>query len=181
MKIYAETERLILREMVAEDAPAFFEMDSDPLVHIYLGNNPITTIEQAKSTIANIRKQYGDFGIGRWAAIEKSSGEFIGWTGLKFVDYKENEHTNYYDVGYRFMPKYWGKGYATESAKVSIKYGFETMGLEEIIGTTHVDNHASRNALEKCGLKFIETFDWKGNQCNWLKITKSEWEEQRSK
>ena len=65
MKIYAETERLVLRAFVEEDAISFFEMDSDPLVHIYLGNNPITTIEQAASTIADIRKQYVDFGLGR--------------------------------------------------------------------------------------------------------------------
>ncbi|MFZ1359725.1 MAG: GNAT family N-acetyltransferase [Saprospiraceae bacterium] len=181
MKIYAETERLVLRAFVEEDAISFFEMDSDPLVHIYLGNNPITTIEQAASTIANIRKQYVDFGIGRWAVIEKCSGAFIGWSGLKFIDYKDNEHINFHDVGYRLMPKYWGKGYATESAKVSIKYGFEAMNLEEIIGTNHVDNLASRKALEKCGLKFVETFDWKGNQCNWFKITKSEYEDEHNK
>nr|WP_287425301.1 GNAT family N-acetyltransferase [Candidatus Brachybacter algidus] len=54
------------------------------------------------------------------------------------------------------MPKYWGKGYATESAKVYIKYGFEAMNLEEIIGTNHVDNLASRKALEKCGLKLLK-------------------------
>ena len=177
MKIYAETDRLILREILPSDAESFYELDSDPAVHTFLGNNPIKTLDEAHETITRIRQQYKDFGIGRWAAIEKSSGDFIGWTGLKYIDYEDNNHINFHDVGYRLIPRFWGKGYATESAKAAIQYGFETMKLEEIIGTTHIDNKASRNALEKCGLKFIETFEWKGNQCNWLKITKTEWSE----
>jgi ribosomal-protein-alanine N-acetyltransferase len=78
MKVFIETERLILRELVPIDAEGMFELDSDPLVHTYLGESPITTIEQAKANIALIRKQYVDNGIGRWALIEKQTGNFMG-------------------------------------------------------------------------------------------------------
>jgi [ribosomal protein S5]-alanine N-acetyltransferase len=177
MKIFAETERLILREIVSDDAEAFFEMDADPEVHRFLGNNPVKTIEQTKEAIQRIRSQYDTFNIGRWAAIEKSSGRFVGWTGLKYITEPKNGKVNFYDVGYRLNKKYWGKGYATESAKASLQYGFEQLGLKEIIGTAHVDNHASRKALLKCGLKYVETFDYPlGFKCDWFKITCEDWQ-----
>ena len=180
MKIVVETERLILREFLLTDAEAFFEMDSNPEVHRYLGNKPIRTIDEAITVIKNIRQQYIANGIGRWAAIEKLSGEFIGWSGLKFITEVENNHINFYDVGYRLAPNYWGKGYATESGKAALQYGFEQMDLKEIIGTANVENTKSRRALEKCGLKFIEKFSYKEEIiCDWLKITKQEWENRK--
>ncbi len=173
MKI--ETERLILREFLPTDDEDMFEMDSNPEVHRYLGNNPVTDIEQVRGYIANIRQQYIDHGIGRWAVMEKASGKVIGWAGLKFITEVENNHTHFHDVGYRLNQKYWGKGYATESAKAAIKYGFEEMQLTEIIGSANVHNTQSRKALEKCGLTFVEQFYWKDILCDWLKITKEEW------
>lgn len=175
VKIFAETDRLILRELLETDVDGMFELDSDPEVHRYLGNNPVTTKEEIKSVIQFVRKQYVDNGIGRWAIIEKSSGDFVGWAGLKFITETINNHTNFYDVGYRLKKKHWGKGYATETAKISIEYCFTTMNKNEIIGITHVDNQKSRHALEKAGLRFIEKFEHKDMTCNWFKITKDEW------
>ncbi len=176
MKIFAETERLILREMLPTDEAFMFELDADPEVHKYLGNKPVKSIEEVREVIRFIRQQYIDYGIGRWAVIEKLSGDFIGWSGLKFITQIENNHSKYHDVGYRLIRKYWGKGFATESAKAALQYGFKEMGLHEIIGSAHVENIKSRRALEKCGLTFIEKFDYKGLSCDWLKITKEEWE-----
>src|SRR5918993_1172509 len=96
-----ETERLILREFLPSDDEGMFELDSNPEVHKYLGENPSHTIEQAREMIANIRQQYAENGIGRWAAIEKETGNFIGWSGLKFIREYENNRIHYYDVGYR--------------------------------------------------------------------------------
>lgn len=174
MKI--ETERLLLRELLPTDAEAMFEMDSNPEVHKYLGNNPVTDIEQVRGYIESIREQYSNNGIGRWAVVEKESGKVIGWAGLKFITEIENGHTHFYDVGYRLNQQYWGKGYATESANAAIKYGFEELGLTEIIGSANVENIKSRKALEKCGLTFVETFYWNDILCDWLCITKEEWE-----
>ncbi len=176
MKFHIETERLILRELQQSDADAFFEMDSSVEVHKYLGNNPIKTIEHIYDVIANIHQQYLDNGIGRWATIEKSSGTFIGWSGLKFRRDEENNHINFYDVGYRLHPNYWSKGYATESCKAALEYGFKTLNSNKIIGTTNEENKASRRVLEKCGLKFVEKFMWKEIKCDWLEITKEEWQ-----
>lgn len=180
MEFHIETDRLILRELRESDAADFFEMDSNPDVHRYLGNKPITSMEQALAPIHAIRQQYDDNGIGRWATIEKSSGKFTGWSGLKFIK-EDNGRTNFHDVGYRFMPQYWGKGYATESALAALQYGFEILNLETIIGTAHEENIASRKALERCGLKFVEQFMWNDIKCDWLEITKADWERKNSK
>ena len=85
MKIFAETKRLILREILLTDIDGMFELDSDPEVHRYLGNKPVSDKDQIIKVINFIRQQYLDNGIGRWAIIDKKTNNFIGWTGLKFV------------------------------------------------------------------------------------------------
>lgn len=180
MKFHIETERLILRELQIGDLQAWFEMDSDPKVHKYLGNEPVKNFEQIENVFQYIQQQYTENGIGRWACIEKSSGNFIGWTGLKYIKEYENNHINFYDLGYRLNPEYWGKGYATESCKASLAYGFGTMNLHEIIGMVNEENKASRRVLEKGGLTFVEQFMWNDLKCDWLKITAKEWKTIRS-
>jgi len=175
MEIFVETERLILREITPEDEVGLFQLDSDSDVHRYLGNKPVDNIEQIREVIKFIRQQYIDNGIGRWAIIEKATNNFIGWTGLKLVTEQTNNHINYYDLGYRLIKKYWGQGYATETAKATLDFGFDKLRLNEIFAITDIGNRNSKNVLEKVGLKFIETFDYDGVQHNWYKIDKNEW------
>jgi len=154
MTIFAETKHLILREIVPEDTGDMFRLDSDPKVHKYLGKQPIHCKHKALYYINYIRMQYDTYGIGRWAAIEKSSGDFIGWTGLKLnFENEMNGHTNFYDIGYRFMPQYWGKGYATESSIAARDYFFEYFPNQKLIGMAELENLASCRILEKIGLE----------------------------
>ncbi|NDI98284.1 GNAT family N-acetyltransferase [Flavobacterium sp. LaA7.5] len=165
-----QSERLCYRELDASDDEAMFALDSDPEVHTYLGNNPLTDIEQSRAHIKNIRQQYQDNGIGRMAVILKVTNEFIGWAGLK-LESNVNGHDKFYDVGYRFMKKYWGNGYATEAALFFVNYGFNELKLEKINACAMVGHIASRRALEKSGLKFIEDFDYgDGEICAWYEI-----------
>jgi len=152
-----------------------FQLDSDPEVHRYLGNKPVENKGQIIAMINFIRQQYVDYGIGRWAIVDKESNNFIGWTGLKLVREFTNSHINYYDLGYRLIQKYWGKGFATEAAKASIDYGFEKLNLNEIYAMADCENIKSNNVLTKNGLKFIVTFDLDGIRHNWYKIDKIEW------
>ena len=113
--------------------------------------------------------------------IEKASGEFMGWTGLKYCTEMRNDRINYYDIGYRMIKRYWGKGYATESAIPSLEYGFDTMNLSLINATADMNNLASRRVLEKCGLRHIGVYnDDEGHPSAWLEITKDEWKRQLS-
>ncbi|MFY8021408.1 MAG: GNAT family N-acetyltransferase [Bacteroidia bacterium] len=175
MKVFVETERLYMREMVQEDAAAFFEMDSDPQVHIYLGNNPIKTIEESRDIIEFVRKQYEENGIGRWSLIEKESGNYIGWGGLKLLKELTNGHINILDVGYRLNKKYWNQGYASESAQASLKYGFEVLKAQAIYASAHHENKASRAVLEKSGLVKNGQYKWEGIPCDWFEISREKW------
>ena len=172
MKIFAETDRLILRELLPTDAEGMFEMDGDPEVHLYLGNKLAKSIEQSIAEIEFIRKQYIENGIGRWAVIEKATGNFVGWSGLKLIKESTNSHINYYDLGYRFSKRFWGKGYATETAIAARDYGFNELNLNEIIGIADIDNLGSIHVLEKVGLKRISIFDYHGIKHHWMKIEK---------
>lgn len=176
MKIYLETERLILRELRESDIDGIFELDSNEKVHEYLGKNPIKTKEQALTNIQFIRTQYKELGIGRFACIEKASGDFIGWSGLKFntgEKEKLNGHQDFIDIGYRFIPKYWGKGYGYESAVACLEFGFNQMNYNTIYGAADVDNIGSNKILSKIGLQFVNEFTYKDVKVNWYKLNKS--------
>jgi [ribosomal protein S5]-alanine N-acetyltransferase len=167
-----QTPRLLLRELIPSDDKGMFELDANPEVHTYVGKNPITTIQQARDAIAFIRQQYIDNCIGRWAVLDKETNAFMGWAGLKLYKTEANGHSNFYELGYRFIQKYWSKGYATEAAKAMIDYGFIEIGLTEIYAMTDIENKASRHVLEKCGMSYIEDFDLEGQACAWFKISK---------
>jgi ribosomal-protein-alanine N-acetyltransferase len=183
VKFYIETERLILRDIQETDLEGIFELDSNPLVHQYLGNNPIKTKENAGEIIQFIQQQYNNLGIGRFAAIEKSSGDFIGWSGLKLNTGKKealNGKTEFYDIGYRFIPRYWGKGYASESAIATLDFGVNKLNIEIICGAAEIENIASNKVLQKIGLKFINKFDFEGVQANWYELKNRDYEKTMS-
>ncbi len=178
MRFYIETPRLVLREIRMEDTEGLFRLDSDPLVHKYLGNQPIGKIEEAEQVVNIIREQYENNGIGRWATIEKVSGAFIGWSGLKFIREEDNGHSNFYDVGYRLIPEFWGKGYATEACRAALDFGFNNFDMEKIVGTANELNAASIRVLSKCGLEYKNQFMWQDIKCNWMEISREAHEKQ---
>lgn len=176
MRVFAETQRFILRELLPSDTDGMYALDSDPEVLKYLGNKPISTKQKAAETIEFVRQQYLDHGIGRWAIICKENNEFVGWSGLKFVTVETNKHINYYDLGYRLLKKYWGQGIATETALASLDFAFNKLNLEEVFASAHIENAASNTVLQKIGFRFLQTFEYDGLPCNWYRITKEEWE-----
>lgn len=170
-KIILETERLILREIISEDAEAFFLMDSNPEVVKYVGVKPLTDISQSIEIVENIKNQYTEYGVGRWAVIRKEDNKIIGWSGLKFIKEIDN-HQNIHDLGYRFTPEYWGKGYATESSVAVLNYGFNNMKLDKIYAYADVENKASNHVLKKLGFEEKGTFIDEGDNCFWFELKK---------
>ena len=156
MKLILKTERFILREINDQDLPDILSMNSDPEVLKYLHEIPLKDLAHAKAIVEqHIYPQY-EQGLGRWAVVEKSTGLFTGWCGLKFrPELKET------DLGYRFLKSSWGKGTGQETAKAVLDYGFNTLKLKTITGRAHVDNLASQKILEKIGMHFMceETVD----------------------
>lgn len=177
MNVFVETERLLLRELLPSDLEGMFELDSDPRVHQFLGNRPVTEKRQSLEMIEYVRRQYVEHGIGRWAVAEKATGQFMGWCGFKLVKDRINGRTDYYDLGYRFIQRYWGQGYASESARAALNYGFESLRLEEIIGAAQVANQASNRILQKLGFRLMEEFTYDHAVCNWYELKRRDWED----
>ncbi len=174
MKVYIETDRLLLRDIEESDAAGIFALDSDPEVHQYLGNHPITSMQQAEEMICLIRQQYVDKGVGRWAVIDKASNEFVGWSGLKY-ELNLRKEFSYFDLGFRLRPKYWGQGIATESARESLKFGFTKMNLTQICAAADIANFASNAVLKKVGLQFKEVFQYEEIPVNWYVLNREDW------
>lgn len=158
MKLILETERLLLRELNVGDAESFYALNLNENVIRYTGDSSFESIEEAARFLQNY-KNYETNGYGRWAVIDKSSDAFLGWCGLKYS--KDAGET---DIGFRFFEHYWNKGYATESAKACLDYGFQKLGLKTIVGRAMADNLASIKVLEKLGLVFEKEFDFDGRK-----------------
>jgi [ribosomal protein S5]-alanine N-acetyltransferase len=170
MNLILETDRLLMREFLFEDANALFEMDNNPKVHEFLGNNPVSTIDQVNEYIENVRNQYIKNGIGRFSILLKETNEVIGWAGLKFITEPENNHVNFYDIGYRLQEKYWRKGYALEAAKAWLDYGFNAMNIKTMYASAQVDNLGSNAILQKIGMQQNGQFYYDDLLCNWYEM-----------
>ncbi|MDW9380438.1 GNAT family N-acetyltransferase [Chryseobacterium sp. JV558] len=164
-----ETERLILRKLEDTDFERLFLMDSDPEVMEYL-ETPAVTVEDSKKMIGIIQKQYEENGVGRLAVIEKESGLMIGWSGLKLLRQPVNGFVNTLDLGYRFIPEFWGKGYAWEAAKASLNYGFRTLNAETIYAYANTGNTGSNHILKRLGFDNKGEFEDSDTKCFWYEL-----------
>lgn len=174
MTIILETSRLILRAIEKTDATGLFELDSHPEVHKFIGTKPLTKLEQAVEVIDKLQQQYKENGIGRYAVIDKVSNDFLGWSGFKFWRTPLNNKINFYELGYRFIPKYWGKGYATESAQAWVNYAFEAFPIKALYAITDPLNYNSKNVLKKVGFQEMAEIDYEGELTSWFELERGE-------
>jgi len=151
-----ETPRLILRNWTDQDYDALLAICSDPKVMEYF---PATlTAAETKGFLSRLQKSYTEKGYTYFAAEHRESGDVVGFIGLADQKYK-SPFTPATDIGWRLLPKYWGKGLATEGAKACLKFAFETAALKEIIAVATVSNLPSIRVMEKIGLKEWGYFD----------------------
>jgi RimJ/RimL family protein N-acetyltransferase len=155
---HIETERTFLRKLSVEDARDFYGLNLDQEVLKYTGDKPFENIKTAKDFLINY-DQYERYRVGRLAVIEKKTSKFIGWCGLKY-----NSDTDEYNIGFRFFKQYWNKGFATETAKKCLNYGFNDLKIQRIIGRAMKENIASIKVLEKMGMTFKDTFAFDEHQ-----------------
>ncbi len=158
MRIIIETSRLILREITPDDAQNFYELNLNPRVIQFTGDSAFVSIDESKNFLQNYL-DYQKNGFGRWAVIEKTTNEFLGWCGLKH-DSEKNET----DIGFRFFEKHWNKGFATESAKACLDYGFKELQLQSIVGRAMKNNLASIKVLEKIGMSYQKEINFSGKE-----------------
>lgn len=144
-----ETKRLHLRPPVLTDADNLFQLNSDPLVMRYTGDlNFRTPLDAQELILKKMIPQFEKYQMTRMM-VTLHDGTFLGWCGLKY-----HPETDEVDLGYRFMQKYWGMGYGTESGHASLKYGFETLGLKRIIAKAMPKNTGSIKIMQKLGMTF---------------------------
>lgn len=174
MSTIIETPRIILRRFKIEDYQAVYEFNSNEEVQKYTGDELVASPERAKELIKSISlKDYELYGYGRWAVIYKEDdNRVIGFAGLKYLP--EIQET---DIGYRILPEYWGRGITSEVSKEIIKYGFEVLKLNRIIGIAMPENEASWKILEKIGLTFYKMDEYpnEGGSYKWYKLEKEDY------
>jgi RimJ/RimL family protein N-acetyltransferase len=145
-----ETERLNLRQLTAQDAEFILELLNEPSFIRNIGDKGVRTIEDARLYILNgPRASYERFGFGLYLVELKQSGESIGICGLV-----KRESLADVDVGFAFLPRFWSKGYAFESASAVKAHGLETLRLPRVVAIANPDNEGSIRVLEKIGLRF---------------------------
>jgi RimJ/RimL family protein N-acetyltransferase len=157
MEVYLETERLVLRRFTEDDVENLVELDSDPEVMRYLtGGIPPPREAIEREVLPRILSYYerGDrFGL--WAAIEKATGDFLGWFHFRPLPDAGGDEP---ELGYRLRKAAWGKGYGTEGSRALIRKGFTEFGIRRVVASTYQDNRASRRVMEKIGMTLVRTF-----------------------
>jgi RimJ/RimL family protein N-acetyltransferase len=157
MQVLLETERLVLRRFTEDDADNLFELDSDPDVMRFLSGGIPTPRAVIKTDILPRFLRYDEHapGFGFWAAIDKATGDFIGWFSFRLSGQADPREVT---LGFRLRKVAWGKGYATEGAGALIRKGFTELGVQRVVATTYQDNLASRRVMEKAGMTLTRRF-----------------------
>jgi RimJ/RimL family protein N-acetyltransferase len=157
MQVFLETERLVLRRFTTADADNLVELDSDPEVMRFInGGGPTPRDEIVSEVLPAFLDYYERYaGYGFWAALERATGQFVGWFHFRPA---EGALPDEVELGYRLCRSAWGKGYATEGSRALIDKGFTEFGVQRVVASTMVVNVASRRVMEKAGLRFVRKF-----------------------
>ncbi|MEO9170950.1 MAG: GNAT family N-acetyltransferase [Candidatus Baltobacteraceae bacterium] len=150
--IVLETDRLNLRFLVAEDSAFVLELLNEPAWLQFIGDRNIRTLDGARTYIAKAVAMYERFGFGLYVVERKSDAEPLGLCGLI-----KRETLADVDIGFAFLARYWGNGYAYESASAVVKYGRSAFDLPRIVAITTSGNAASIRLLAKIGLHFEQS------------------------
>jgi RimJ/RimL family protein N-acetyltransferase len=150
--------RVSLRPWREADRAPFAAMNADPRVMEFF----VTRLDRAGSDamIDRIGAHFDLHGFGLWAVEVPGVAPFIGFTGLAVPRF-EAPFVPCVEIGWRLAADHWGRGYATEAARLALDHGFATVGLREILAFTAVGNRRSRAVMERLGMRHdsVEDFD----------------------
>jgi RimJ/RimL family protein N-acetyltransferase len=146
------TERLTLSDVTLADDEFILELLNDPGWLKNIGDRGVRTIEDARAYITD------RFGPQFWLLVRDPAGERVGVCGI--INRDGLDHP---DIGYAYLERHSGKGYATEAAAAVLRHARETMGHRTIVAITAPDNTPSQRVLEKIGLRFVQMIDLPGH------------------
>ena len=146
MQVFLETDRLVLRQFTMADADNLVNLDADPDVMRFVTGGVATTREEIETEFLPAFLAYYDRyeGFGFWAAIEKPTGQFLGWFHFRP---REGANADEAELGYRLRKSAWGKGYATEGSRALIRKGFSEFGVQRVVAEAMAVNLASRRVM----------------------------------
>ncbi len=157
MATILETDRLILRELLPQDADALALVLSDPETMKYYPD----PIDQTgtRQWIERNQRRYAEDGVGLWAMVLKATGETIGDCGI-IRQHVEGEYL--YEIGYHLRRDHWGKGLATEAAIACREWGFANLKADRLISLIRPENAPSCRVAERNGMTIWKEIDWRG-------------------
>lgn len=167
------TDRLRLRPYRSDDVTAMFPIFGDPEVMRYSMSGADPSIESTQARIQKLMEHQVLFGFSLWVVEDRSTGTILGDCGLKQL-----EEGPEIEVGYRFARAHWGRGYASEAAAASVRYGFGTLGLARIVAVVEPPNVASCKVLEKIGLKYERPAHYYGRPMSYFAVDREVFLEQ---
>jgi ribosomal-protein-alanine N-acetyltransferase len=190
--VVLETDRLILRHFTADDLDDLAAIYADPDVMRYIGEGATKTREETAAmmefafidnrhawslaTLARLpqlsRAIERDAHFSLWATVYKPDNKLIGRCGLLSWDLDGRKEV---EVGYVLAKAYWGRGLATEAARASRDYGFDTLGFDRLISVIRPDNLASQRVADKNGMRYEKDVDAKGVVARVYSIHRGEW------
>jgi len=157
MDVFLDTERLMLRRFNNADVDNLVELDGDPEVMRFVtGGRPTPREEIERDVLPAFLADYERYaGLGFYAAVERSTGEFLGW--FQFAPH-DDAKPDEVELGYRLRRSSWGRGYATEGSRALIDKGFGELGVRRVVAYAMAVHTASRRVMEKTGLHYVRTF-----------------------
>ena len=182
MKVFLETERMLLRQFTLDDVDDVLALDSDPDVRTFVEDGEPVNRDETTDMIEHWMGYYDrSESFGFWAAIDKNTGEFLGWFHFRpHPGCAANEP----ELGYRLVSAAWGRGYATEGSRALIDNGFESTDIVRVVAATLAVHGASRRVMERAGLRHTRSYptEWPvhlpGDEHGEVEyaITRAEWE-----
>lgn len=143
------TERLLLRCWRPADREPFAALNADRRVMEHFPG--MYSLEETDRMITRIEAHFAERGFGLWAVEIVGVAPFAGFIGLSVPRF-EAPFTPCVEIGWRLAAEHWGRGFATEGARAALKFGFDSLGLEEIVSFTVPENVRSRRVMEKLGM-----------------------------
>lgn len=155
------TARLILRRWRAADRPAFAALNADPRVMEHFP--AVLTPRQSDELADRIEQHFREHGFGLWAVEIAGAAAFAGFIGLSVPRFTAH-FTPCVEAGWRLAVEHWGRGYAVEGARSALAFGFEQLGLREVVSFTVPGNLRSRRVMERIGMTHepADDFDFPG-------------------
>ena len=168
-----QTGNLVLRPLQAADAPALHRIyQSDGVLRYFPNSNP-PPLAKVERFIAGQQAHWAKFGYGNWGImirdVDEPPGEVAGWAGLQYLPELEEA-----EVGFLLDRPFWGKGYGTQAAMASLRFGFEGCQLDHIIALVHPENRASQRVIEKCAMAYVDSLELWGMGLQRYRINKGE-------